>query len=456
MTDIYLTNTLTKKKELFTPITMGSVGMYHCGPTVYYYVHIGNLRAFILADIVRRVFEYNGYKINQVMNITDVGHLVSDGDEGEDKMTKGLKREGLEVTLENMLKLASMYQDAFVQDIVDLNIKEPKIVRASEHILEDIEMIKKLEEKGYTYKISDGIYFDTSKMTDYGKLGGIDMSNDGESRIGEVSEKKSARDFCLWKFDATMGWDTPWGKGFPGWHIECSGMSMKYLGNHFDIHTGGHDLASIHHNNEIAQSECATGEPFVNYWLHNEFVNVEGAKMAKSGDNFITLRTLTEKGFDPIALRYLYLQSHYRSQVSFSWESLTASQTAYKKLKQAVQNLPEGGTIHQAYKDRFTDVVNDDLNIAHGLALTWELLKDTTVLDADKKVTILSFDNVLGLGLDIVETVEISGEVQMLLDERKNARDSKDFAKSDELRDAIKELGYIVKDGPEGQNVQKV
>ena len=394
--DIYLTNTLSRKKELFQPLVPGQVGMYHCGPTVYYNVHIGNLRAFLLADITRRIFKYNNYTMNQVMNITDIGHLVSDGDDGDDKMTKGLKREGWEVTLENMLKLARKYEDVFLSDIDQMNILRPLIVaRASEHIDEDIEIIKKLEEKGYSYRTKDGIYFATENMPNYGALGGI--SGDQSRLIGQT-EKKNVRDFALWKFDSEKGWESPWGKGFPGWHIECSGMGMKYLGEQFDIHTGGHDLASIHHNNEIAQSECSTGHaPFVKYWLHNEFVNIGETKMAKSGDNFITLQTLTERGIDPMALRYLYLQSHYRSQVSFSWESLTASETAWKKLRSGIQALPTGGVVNEGKKTEFQKLINDDLNTAAGLAFVWELMKDSSISDTDKRATILDFDQVLGL-----------------------------------------------------------
>lgn len=445
---IHLTNTLSKKKELFQPINPNTVGMYHCGPTVYDYVHIGNLRAFLLADITRRVFEYNGYEVNQVMNITDIGHLVSDGDDGDDKMTKGLKREGMAVTLENMLALARKYEGFFLNDIAQMNILRPKhVARASEHIAEDIGIIKKLEEKGHTYLTSDGVYFATDTMHDYGKLGNIMQAAHDHARV-ENSEKKNPRDFALWKLDAEKGWESPWGKGFPGWHIECSGMSMKYLGDQFDIHTGGHDLASVHHNNEIAQSECATGHaPFVKYWLHNEFVNIGENKMAKSGGNFITLQTLREKGINPLALRYLYLQSHYRSQVSFSWEALEAAETALTKLKRTVANLPDNGSINQGYQVLFHEMVNDDLNTAGGLATVWELLKNSEVSDADKKATILDFDRVLGLKLDEnVAEREIPAAIQELLDQRKAARDAKDWATADRLRDEIIAQGYEVQD----------
>lgn len=459
MKDIYLTNTLTKNKELFSPINHGTVGMYHCGPTVYGSIHIGNLRAFLLGDIVRRVFEYNGYETDQVMNITDIGHLVSDGDDGDDKMTKGLRNEGMEITLDNMLKLARKYEDVFVQDISDMNILRPKILpRASEHIDEDIEIIKKLEEKGFTYIISDGVYFDTEKMPDYGKLGGL--SNSNESRIGEISEKKNPRDFALWKFDETKGWPSPWGQGFPGWHIECSGMGMKYLGDQFDIHTGGHDLASIHHNNEIAQSECSTDHaPFVNYWLHNEFVNIGETKMAKSGDNSITLETVRANGVNPVALRYLYLQSHYRSQISFSWDALSGAETALKKLQSYISRIDEIGKISKDYQDQFHTMINDDLNTAGALAIVWELVKNSELSDADKKATILDFDRVLGLGLDAIEPeteTEIPDHVHKILHEREIAREKQDWHSSDLLRNEIQALGYELKDTDDGQKVRKI
>lgn len=446
--NIYLTNTLSREKEVFKPITSGKVGMYHCGPTVYDFIHIGNLRAFTLADIVRRVFEYNNYDVAQVMNITDIGHLVSDGDDGDDKMTKGLKREGWDITLENMLKLARKYEDAFLDDISQMNILRPKIVaRASEHIEEDIAIIKNLESKGHTYIISDGVYFATETMHDYGKLGNLIQTGHDHGRI-ENSEKKNPRDFALWKLDTTKGWESPWGKGFPGWHIECSGMSMKYLGDTFDIHTGGHDLASVHHNNEIAQSECSTGHaPFVKYWLHNEFVNIGTDKMAKSGNNFITLQTVREKNIDPLALRCLYLQSHYRSQVSFSWEALEAAQTALRKLKGIVSKLPDGGIVSESYQALFHEMINDDLNTASGLATVWELLKNPHVSDADKKATILDFDRVLGLKLDEkISEQEIPAHVQELMKERAVARENKDWATSDRLREEIQKLGFDIQD----------
>lgn len=458
---IFLTNTLSKQKEEFKPITEGKVLMYHCGPTVYDFVHIGNLRAFLLADTVRRLFEWNGYEINQVMNITDIGHLVSDGDSGEDKMTKMLRRRELPITLENMLVCAEEYNQAFKQDLQNLNINIPNhMPKASDHIPEDIEIIKKLEGKGFTYSTSDGLYFDTSKMSDYGKLGGISKADESESRIGGNSEKRNQADFSLWKFNPDMGWESPWGTGFPGWHIECSGMSMKYLGETFDIHTGGHDLASIHHNNEIAQSECSTGKPFVHYWLHNEFVNIDGAKMAKSGANFITLRTLIEKNIDPLAYRYLILQSHYRSQVSFTWDSLGASETSLHRLRKQVANLPDGGIALENFITKFTEYINDDLNTAKALAAVFELLSSNEQ-PADIKATILKCDEFLGLKLDEISqeenAIEISAELQDLLNKRQVARDGKNWKLSDELRDQIKqEFGFTVKDTNEGQKLERI
>mgnify|MGYP000854607628 CR=1 FL=1 len=459
MKDIYLTNTLTKNKELFIPISPGVVGMYQCGPTVYDFAHIGNLRSYVMADTIRRMFEYNEYELKQVMNITDVGHLVSDGDDGDDKMTKGLKREGWEITLENMLKLARKYEDVFLSDIESMNIKRPKIIaRASDHIAEDIDIIKNLEEKGFIYTISDGIYFDTEKMPDYGKLGGL--SHGHESRIGENSEKKSFRDFALWKFDSDKGWESPWGKGFPGWHIECSGMSMRYLGNQFDIHTGGVDHISVHHNNEIAQSECSTGHtPFVRYWLHNEFVNIGETKMAKSGENGLTLKTLRDNSVNPLALRYLYLQSHYRSQISFSWDALSASETALKKLQNYISRITDIGEISKDYQDQFHTMINDDLNTAGALAIVWELVKNPELSDADKKATILDFDRVLGLGLDKIEPeteAEIPDHVHKILHEREIAREKQDWHSSDLLRNEIQALGYELKDTDDGQKVRKI
>ncbi|MBA3550723.1 cysteine--tRNA ligase [Patescibacteria group bacterium] len=451
-----LTNTLTGDKEVFTPITESRVGMYNCGPTVYDYVHIGNLRAFILADIIRRTLEFNKYEVHQVINITDIGHLASDADDGDDKMTKGLLREGKPLTLEAMKELADFYTERFKENLIALNIQLPHTMpKASEHIEEDIEFIQKLEGKNFAYKTSDGVYFDTSKNPHYGKLGGI-SADDSHARVESNTQKRNFKDFALWKLNPALGFESPWGKGFPGWHIECSAMSKKYLGDHFDIHTGGVDLASIHHNNEIAQSECESGHTFVNYWLHNAFVNIEGGKMAKSQGNFIRLQTLIDRNILPLAYRYWLLTAHYRTPVTFSYEAIEGAQNGYNRLIELVTSLPHEGNADENYLALFKGFINDDLDTPKAIALMWELTKDNEVRAEDKKATLLSFDKVLGLGLDNLKTVDIPEEVQKLVGERDEARKNKDFKKSDELRDEIKKLGFDVKDTTEGQRISSL
>jgi cysteinyl-tRNA synthetase len=453
-------NTLTKKKEEFTPLCPGNVGMYHCGPTVYDHVHIGNLRSFLLGDFTRRSFEYLGYKVNQVMNITDVGHLISDGDDGDDKMTKALKRENLDITIENMIKIATTYTESFKQDLLSLNIKPPHhMPKASDHIQEDISIIQKLDEGGYIYVTSDGVYFDTSKMKDYGKLGGLNI-DDAESRIETNSEKRQAADFALWKFDDNNGWDSPWGHGFPGWHIECSGMSMKYLGEQFDIHTGGADLKSVHHNNEIAQSECATGTtPFVNYWMHGEMLNFGGAKLSKSSGGNITLKTLQEKGFSPLDYRYLSLQTHYRSPMNFTWDTLQSAKNGFQKIKDHVIDLKEScqpGTVDTSFEQEFTKAISDDLNIPQALAIFHTMLK-SDLDNTHKLATAYRFDEVLGLDLNNLHTeiFDVPKKVQGLLSERKKARLNKNWDLADELRNQIQSQGFDVLDTDSGQKLSK-
>lgn len=455
---IRLHNTLSGRTEEFKPNTQGEVQLYHCGPTVYDHVHIGNLRSYVFADTLRRLFEYEGYNVTQVINITDIGHLVTDGDDGEDKMTKGLRREGRPITLEAMRELSEFYTRAFEADLSRLNIKAPHVMpRASEHIKEEIELIKRLEEKGLAYKTSDGIYFDTGKDTGYGKLGGIGIKNQ-ESRITENPEKKNSADFALWKFNEKLGFPSPWGQGFPGWHIECSAMSMKYLGETFDIHTGGVDLAPIHHNNEIAQSENATGEPLARYWLHNEFINLSNEKMAKSEGNVIKLSDITERGFSPLSYRYFLLLSHYRSKANFSWDALEAAQNAYRKLKEFIAQNHEAGIKNQEYIDKFKASLEDDLNTPEALSVVWKLVKDESVSSADKHATLLDFDQVLGLKLaeNEFELKEIPAEIKSLMDERKKARLEKDFKRSDELREEIRKLGYEVGDTDSGQELKRL
>ncbi|MDP2651020.1 MAG: cysteine--tRNA ligase [bacterium] len=448
-------NTLTSKLEEFVPIKPNFVGMYNCGPTVYDYIHIGNLRAFMTADIVRRTFEYSGFEVRQVMNVTDVG-IGGDNDEGEDKIIRGLKREGKPVSLESMHELTEFYTERFKEDTAKLNLLPPHVMpKASEHLEEQIKMIEVLEEKGFTYNISDGVYFDTSQYPDYGKLGGIAEENSTQSRIGEKAEKKNSRDFALWKFNSSLGFPSPWGTGFPGWHIECSAMAKKYLGETFDIHTGGIDLAPIHHNNEIAQSENACECKFVRYWLHNEFLNIGEEKMAKSAGNFITIRTVADEGFSPLSYRYFLLQSHYRTKASFTWESLHAAQNAYRKLKEFYVSLPSLGNINNDYKTRFVGAIENDFNTPEALAVVWELVKDENVSAGDKRATLLDFDRVLGLDLEYneFEVKEMPQEIKELLKKREVARTAGDYAISDELREEIKNLGYIVEDTESGPKI---
>lgn len=454
---IRLTNTLSGKLEEFKPIRDGEVKMYHCGPTVYDYAHIGNLRAYVFADLLRRVFEYLDYDVRQVINVTDIGHLVSDGDEGEDKMTKALKRDGKSLTLDNMIELARFYFDAFIRDLDKLNIKKAhEYPFASEHISEEVELIKKLSDKGFTYTTSDGVYFDTSKDANYGRLGGL--SGEIQTRIGINAEKKNPRDFALWKFNSGIGFDSELGKGFPGWHIECSAMSMKYLGETFDIHTGGIDHIPVHHNNEIAQSENATGKKFVDYWLHNNFITMESGKMAKSGDERITLHQLEMRDIPPLAYRYFLLQSHYRTQVNFSWDALTAAENAYRKLKTLFSTLPPGGSVSENYVHKFKEIISDDLNTPEVLALVWGLVGNSTISPVDKRATLLEFDRVLGLDLEHneFELVDVPEEVEKLLTERNAARLAQNWEKADVIREKIRALGYEVKDTEDGQKLSKI
>ncbi len=450
--DIHLNNTLTGEKEVFKPLKNGSVSMYTCGPTVYNYAHVGNLRSYIFADILRRTLEYSGYKVKQVVNITDIGHLASDADDGEDKMTKALKREGKPLTLKAMREVADFYFGEFKKDLESLNIELPETFPfASEHISEDIDIVQELIKKDFTYNISDGIYFDTSKFPDYGKLGNTRAGFGGEeSRTGLNPEKKNQRDFAIWKFNSELGYDAPFGKGFPGWHIECSAMSRKYLGQPFDIHTGGIDHIPTHHTNEIAQSEAAYGVPLANYWLHNAHYNIGEGKMAKSGENFIRLESLREKGVDPLALRYLYLTARYSSPIQFSWEALEGAQSAWKKLRTFVGGEVGNVKINNDYKNKFLELINDDLDTPKALALVWDILKDEKLSEDEKKALVLDFDKVLGLKLDEKNKFEIPEKVKKLLLERDKARENKDFEKSDKLRVEIESLGFEVKDTTEG------
>ncbi len=460
---IQLFNTAGRKKEVFEPLARGAMKLYTCGPTVYNFIHIGNLRAFLLSDMVRRTFEYAGYRVTQVMNITDFGHLVGDADDTEDKMSIALKRDGLEPSMDNMYLVASKYADAFKEDIEALNVKAPHAMpRASEHVKGMIAYVETLLHKNFAYKTSDGVYFDTAKFPAYGVLGG---TGGGQARVEANTEKRDPRDFALWKFSSGMGWDAPWGRGFPGWHIECTAMSTQYLGKSFDIHTGGIDLGPTHHNNEIAQAEAANGRPYVKYWLHNEFIHLDGTKISKSLGNDINLRQLSDRGVSPLAYRYWLLTGHYRQSMNFTWEAVTGAQQALYRALRHFTDLRGSGSIHPEYKKKFEAAIYDDLDTPKAIALLWELIKDGSVSDGDKRATILDFDKVLGVGFSGTEeerqhltnrgVADVPEEVAALLLEREEARAKRDFAAADKAREAIVALGYAIDDTPEGPVVRR-
>ena len=453
MTELKLYNTLTRRKEEFKPINKKEVGIYSCGPTVYDYVHIGNLRTYIFSDLLKRVLMYNGYKVKHVINVTDVGHLTSDSDEGDDKMMKGLKKEGMEVSLESMKKLGEKYLKAFREDFRKLNILEPDFwPRASEHIQEQIKLIESLEKKKFIYKTSDGLYFDSGRFKDYGKLAKLNIEGLKEGKRISKGEKKNKTDFALWKFNNSLGWDSPWGKGFPGWHLECSAMSMKYLGEHFDIHTGAEDLIPTHHTNEIAQSESATGKKFVNYWLHGAFLKFGGKKVSKSEGGLYTASELEEKGYIPLDFRYLCLMTHYRKPLNFSLENLDAARNAHQRMRRKVIEIRKqehkGSDFSEEFSERFLEAVNDDLNIPKALDVVWRVLEEFD-FDSKRKAKLLEkFDSVLGLGIKEMksEDVELPGELKELLKQRERLRKEKKYAEADLLREKIRNLGYNVED----------
>lgn len=458
-----LYNTLTRTKESFIPRHNDEVRMYTCGPTVYNFLHIGNIRTYIFEDILKRTLVANGYSVNHVMNITDVGHLTNDSDFGEDKMEKGALREG-----KTAWEIAEYYTKIFQEDFRALNILPPNVsCKATDNIPEQIAMVQTLIEKGYTYETSDGIYFDTTKVADYGKLANLSKQQLKAGARVEMGEKKNPHDFALWKFSPAneqrqMEWDAFGRKGFPGWHIECSAMSIKYLGEQFDIHCGGIDHVPLHHTNEIAQSEAVTGKiPWVKYWLHGEFLTITDdagtdKKMAKSGDNFITLRTLIEHGISPLAYRYWLLQTHYRKQLTFSWEALRGAEQGLERLYRAIQT-DETGKADAACVSQFMERANDDLHIPEALALVWDMLKSDLPLGT-KRATAIACDQILGLGIaeKNFDVLELPSDVKKLLDEREIARQDHDWTKSDQLRDTIAERGFMVEDTKDGQTVKKM
>ncbi len=460
---LILYNTLTRKKEIFKPIKNKEVKIYSCGPTVYWYQHIGNLRTYIFNDILKRVLLYNKYKVKQIINVTDVGHLTGDSDEGEDKIEKAAQKEGKKAG-----EIAEFYFSVFKKDLEKLNILPPsKWPKATEHIKEQIELIKKLEKKGYAYKTSDGIYFDSSKFNDYGKLANINVKGLQAGKRISLGEKKNKTDFALWKFSESPGirqqeWGSPWGVGFPGWHIECSAMSMKYLGEHFDIHTGGEDHIPIHHTNEIAQSEASTGKKFVNYWLHGAFLlNQEGKKVSKSTGGLYTISELEEMNYSPLSFRYLCLQTHYKKPLRFSLEALDAAKNAYEKLSRKIIEIKKqehkGKDLTKEYENSFKETINDDLNIPKALDILWRVIDDFN-FSPKKKIKLLEkFDSVLGLGIKgMEETLTIAPkEIENLINEREKLRKAKLWEEADIIRERIKEKGYDVEDTSKGPKIKR-
>jgi len=466
MQKIYFYNTLTRKKEEFKPINPPHVGIYSCGPTVYWNQHIGHMYSYVQWDVLVRYLRFSGYDVKWVMNITDVGHMTSDEDTGEDKMEKGAKRENISVW-----DIAEKYMAQFIKSMDELGIIHPDVLcRATEHINEQIELIKKIDARGFTYKTSTGLVFDTEKFPDYSKFAHLDLKKQkAGSRVEIDNEKKNPWDFLLWVTNQPnhiMKWDSPWGSGFPGWHIECTAMSTKYLGDHFDIHTGGVEHIPVHHTNEIAQAYGAFGSRTANYWLHNEWLTLKGEKISKSKGNMILVSDIIEKGYSPLALRYLILNSNYRKGMDFTWEALGSAQNALDRLcsliisfksKTRTDLSPEKKLKIDQFRKNFNDALSDDLNITKGLSILWEMTK-SNIPSEDKYDLALSFDEVLGLGLNKIPNLKakIPKEIHELLNERDNLRKMGDFENADRIRKEIEAKGYKVEDTKKGSAVKNV
>ena len=456
--DIYFYNTLTKKKELFVPIEKGKVRMYSCGPTVYKNATIGNMRTNLFQDTLRRVLRYNGYELKHAMNITDVGHLVSDGDEGEDKMLKSAREEH-----KTPLQIAEYYTKLFFNDLERLNIETPEIVcKVTDHIKEMLELVQKTMERGYAYETSTAIYFDVSKLDEYGILSGVNLREQKAGARVEVDpEKRNPYDFALWikaPENHLMKWDSPWGPSYPGWHIECSAMSTKYLGEVFDIHTGGIDLIPTHHENEIAQSKGACGKIPAHYWMHGEYLLINGGKMSKSLGNVYLLDDIINRGYDPLVYRLFNFSCHYRGKLNFTWEGIESASVALDRLRDGYQkhfagNAEVSDEIINDMENRFHQAINDDLNMPLAMSVVWEAVK---YADKSPKIAKLleKFDTVLGIKItEKKEQEAIPEEILELVEQRKKARKEKNWAESDRLRDLISEKGYAVKDTKEGMEV---
>ena len=455
-------NTLTREKEVFKPEGK-TVTMYSCGPTVYNYAHIGNLRTYVFMDLVRRTLKYDGYKLKGVMNITDVGHLMSDGDEGEDKMEVAAKKQR-----KSPYEIAAYYTDVFFKDIAALNIGKPEILaKATDHIQDMIKYVETLMEKGYAYETSDGIYFDISRFKDYGKLSRLNLDDQiAGARVEVNGEKRHPADFALWKKapkEHIMQWPSPWGMGYPGWHIECSAMSKKYLGSVIDIHSGGVDHIPVHHENEIAQSEALEGHKTVNTWLHGEFMLVDGGKMSKSLGNTYTIAQLEEMGYPPLSFRYFCLNTHYRKKLNFTFEGIKAADTAYKRLlnllyEHKISSAETDKKLTDKYRDEFQAAIDDDINIPLALGIVWTMLKERPSKDIYSLA--MEFDKVLGLSLDKAapaekEKIDIPDEIRKLADLRLEARKAKNWAESDRLRDILNQKGYSVLDAKDGYTLER-
>jgi cysteinyl-tRNA synthetase len=455
-------NTRSRKKEELVPLVDGRVGIYTCGPTVYSPPHIGNLRSSLASDLLKRFLLSEGYAVTHVINITDVGHLVSDADEGEDKIEAAARKEG-----KTAEEIAEFYTEIWRADRKSVNCLEPEEnPKATEHIEEQIELARRLDEKGYLYRIDDGLYFDTSRFPRYAELAHLDLEGMGDvQRIGTVEGKRHPADFAIWKFaeegvKRLQEWDSPWGRGFPGWHLECSAMSSRYLGERFDIHTGGIDLSTVHHTNEVAQSECAFDvHPWVSIWMHNEFLDFGGEKMSKSKGNVRAIGDLVDAGYDPLAFRYLFLQAHYRQQQTFNQEAMDSAAKGYRRLVAVAAELREvkgeGDPDAQApYRERFRETMADDLNAPKAMAVVWDVARSDALSPEDRRDLLLAFDEVLGLDLahavPAEEPWESDPRIDGLLAERQAARASKDFATADRIRDELAAEGITIIDTPEG------
>ena len=457
--EIYFYNTLTHSKEKFSPINKEEVRIYSCGPTVYKDATIGNMRTNIFQDTLRRTLEYNGFKVKQAMNITDVGHLVSDGDEGEDKMIKSARQEGKEP-----LEIANYYTKLFFKDLENLNIEIPEIIcRATDNIEDMLKAVEDLVKRGYAYETSSAIYFDISKLDKYPILSNLDIENQkAGARVEVDKEKRNPHDFAVWikaPENHLMKWNSPWGPSYPGWHIECSVMSKKYLGEVFDIHTGGIDLIPTHHENEIAQSKGMCGKIPANYWMHGEFLLINGGKMSKSLGNVYLLQDIIDRGYEPLVYKLFCYSIQYRKKLNFTWEGMDSAKISLDRLREAYQKHLNGTdeideNILEQYKNNFNEAINDDLNMPVAMSVVWELAKRP---EKSKKVSQLlkDFDRVLGLKIDEDKKQNIPDEIKELLKQREEARKNKDWSESDKLRDIIKEKGYIVKDSKEGQTIEK-